>query len=109
MARIARANRVDGNQKLIVELLRRLGASVLLLSRVGDGCPDILVGYNGMNALVEIKDGSKSPSGQKLTLRESQFHEMWLGHICVVRHEGEALELFYAMRDSRLGQLLLPK
>lgn len=101
------ASRVDDNQKLLVEVWRRMGASVLILSAVGHGCPDVLVGYNGLNALVEIKDGSKVPSKQKLTTLELEFHENWRGHVCVIKDEEEAQQLIHKMRNGHVTKFML--
>ena len=76
-----RAKRVDDNQKQITAQLRKLGYSVCILSDVGKGVPDILVGKNGFNYLIELKDGSKPPSRQQLTEHEKRFHESWRGQI----------------------------
>ncbi len=104
---VRRANRVDDNQKLLVELWRRMGATVLILSDVGNGCPDVLVGYNGLNALIEIKDGSKVPSKQKLTIPEAEFHDSWRGHVCIIKDEEEAKNLIYKMRDKNGAEFML--
>jgi len=69
-----KAKRVDANQKEIVKALRDRGASVLHLHQVGGGCPDILVGYAGYNFLIEIKDGTKPPSKQKLNVTQQEWH-----------------------------------
>ena len=75
-----RAAKLDGNQGQIVQDLRKLpGCSVQSLAKVGDGCPDILVGYHGVNYLFEIKmPGEKLKPGQKI------WHETWLGKAWVV-------------------------
>ncbi len=104
---VRRANRVDANQRLLVELWRKMGATVLILSEVGHGCPDVLVGCNGLNALCEIKDGSKAPSKQKLTMSEIEFHEGWRGHVCVIKDEDEAKKLIYRMRDKNGADFVL--
>lgn len=85
--------RVDTNQKEIVEALRRQGATVLHLHTVGRGCPDILVGYQGENFLLELKDGSKSASKQKLTPDEVSFFESWCGQVTVVNSIESAIAL----------------
>ena len=85
--------KVDANQKQIVSHLRQIGASVLILSSVGSGCPDILVGYRGVNYLMEIKDGRKVPSAQKLTRDELAFHDSWRGQVAVIRRPAEAFEI----------------
>jgi hypothetical protein len=102
-----RASRVDDNQRLLVELWRKMGASVLILSEVGHGCPDVLVGFNGLNALCEIKDGSKVPSKQKLTALEEEFHDNWRGHVCIIKDEEEAQKLIYRMRDKNGSEFML--
>ena len=51
-----RAAKVDDNQAEIVATLRYVGCSVTSLASIGRGCPDIVVGYNGVNYLLEIKD-----------------------------------------------------
>lgn len=104
---VRRAARVDANQSLLVELWRRLGATVQILSAVGNGCPDILLGYNGLNALVEIKDGSKVPSKQKLNKLQVEFHEAWRGHVCVIHNEHEATQLIYKMREKNASEFML--
>ena len=85
--------RTDANQTQIVKTLRKLGASVLVLSGVGHGCPDILAGYRGQNVLIEIKDGSKPPSGRKLTEHEQAFFDGWRGQVDIVKSEEEAVAL----------------
>lgn len=78
-----RAARVDDNQNEIVAALRKAGATVRVITQ-GDGLPDLLVGYRGETILMEVKDGSKSPSARKLTDREEQFFREWTGGRAVV-------------------------
>lgn len=47
--------RVDGNHAAIVAALRRVGCNVLDLSRVGGGCPDLLVQSGVALVLLEVK------------------------------------------------------
>ena len=76
-----KARRVDANQTEIVEALRAVGASVFLLHAVGCGCPDLLVGFRGVNYLLEIKCGRHA----KLTQAEQRFFVAWNGRAEVVR------------------------
>lgn len=76
---VRKHGRVDANQAEVVEALRKAGATVQSLASVGGGCPDLLVGYRGVNHLVEIKDGSKPPSGRRLTEDEAAWHRAWTG------------------------------
>mgnify|MGYP002813895590 CR=1 FL=1 len=80
-----RAAKTDANHAEVVAAFRKLGWSVLDLSRVGQGCPDILCGRPGYSVLVEIKDGAKVPSQRKLTEDQIDFHAEWRGPLVVVK------------------------
>lgn len=71
--------RVDANQVEIVEYLQAHGATVLSLADLGDGAPDLLVGYRRRDVLVEVKDGAKPPSRRRLTPAEQAWHDAWAG------------------------------
>lgn len=86
-----RAAAVDRNQSEIVLMLRTVGCTVQLLHRVGQGCPDIVAGYQGRNLLFEIKDGLLPPSKRKLTPAEAAWHETWRGQVVTVCNVREAL------------------
>ncbi len=85
------AARIDANQPAIVAALRKLGATVLHLHTIGKGAPDILIGYQGKNALVELKDGDKPPSARKLTPDEVKFHAEWRGQVAIIESVDEAV------------------
>jgi hypothetical protein len=87
-----RARRVDANQAAIVEALRAAGCSVQDLHEVGDGCPDLLVGFTdrdgvGHNYVLEVK----GPRGW-LTGKQPKWHRNWKGQKAIVRSPLEALE-----------------
>lgn len=88
-----RRARTDGNHGEIVEALRASGCSVQSLATVGAGVPDLLVGIAGRNLLLEIKDGSKSPSKRTLTPAEITWHGAWGGQVATVATVDEALAL----------------
>ena len=88
-----RASKADTNQREVVKALRDAGATVQHLHRVGAGCPDLLIGYRGMNLLAEVKDGSKPPSAQKMTRWQEEWHRDWRGQCCVVNSPQAALTL----------------
>lgn len=93
-----RRARVDDNQRDIVTVMRQLGASVAPTHTVGNGFPDIVVGYNGVTKLVEIKDGSKKPSARRLTPEEEAFHNAWRGgRPEVIESIDDALAMLRAM------------
>ena len=98
---VRRASKVDDNQQEIADALRKAGASVQFLHGVGFGCPDMLVGFRGRNLLLEIKDGSKPPSRQKLTDWQERWGVSWNGQACVVRSADEALEVLQAPDDDQ--------
>jgi hypothetical protein len=75
---------VDANQSEIVAYARALGFSVAVTAKLGQGFPDIVMGKNGINYMVEIKDGKKPPSQRKLSEPEQKFHNAWRGQICIV-------------------------
>ena len=83
-----RAARTDANQSAIVAALRQRGASVEIIARLGEGLPDLLVGYRRRNLLMEVKVGRR-----KLTPAEAKWHAAWRGQVAVVRSEAEALAL----------------
>ena len=65
-----------------------MGATVQILSAVGKGCPDLLVGYKGMNILLEVKTGNG-----KLTPDQITWPGGWDGrvHICRTPAEAESI------------------
>ena len=96
-----RAAKVDANQPVIVAALRQAGASVQSLAAIGAGCPDLLVGYAGRTALVEVKDGAKPPSDRKLTPDQKQWHQNWQGGtLAVVPDVEAALRVLALMKAS---------
>ena len=88
-----RAAKVDANQTEIVNALRQVGASVQSLASTGKGCPDLLVGFRGVNWLLEIKDGRKVRSARKLTKDQVVWHQTWRGKVYIVESVDQALNL----------------
>ena len=82
------AKRTDANQTAIVQALHDHGAFVRVVSQ-GDGIPDLLVAYKGVTALLEVKDGDKSPSHRKLTPAEQKFFDEWTGGLLVIVNDVE--------------------
>lgn len=92
-----RASKVDENQASVVKALRDAGASVQCLHAVGQGCPDLLVGYQKQNWLIEVKDGSKPPSARGLTDAQLRWHMLWQGQVAIAESEIEALRIIGAV------------
>lgn len=97
-----RRARTDSNQQAVIDALRQAGASVQSLAEIGNGCPDLLVGYNGRTFLMEIKDGNKPPSETKLTVNQVEWHSRWFGgSLSIVYGPEGALKVIGAIRDGR--------
>ena len=88
MRRVAKK---DDNHPEIVQALRQIGCTVQDLAVVGDGCPDLLVGYRGRNFVLEVKDGEKVPSARKLTPEQVVWHHDWRGDARVVETVEQAI------------------
>jgi len=92
------AKRVDVNQPEIVADLRAIGATVEHLHEVGDGCPDILVGWRGGNYLFEIKKPASVEFQLRiratgLTVKQQDWHDSWNGQVDVIRTSEEAFKI----------------
>lgn len=92
-----RACRTDSNQVEIVKALRKAGCTVTPTHMVGDGFPDLVVGRNGINHLLEVKDGTKPPSARGLTADEKKWHIEWRGVVNVVYSVDDALRAVLAV------------
>ncbi len=90
------AARVDGNHREIVKALRQIGCSVLNLAPVGEGCPDLLIGFRGANYLLEVK----TARGQT-NARQRAFKQAWRGHYAVVRSVDEAYGAIGVLVDKQ--------
>ena len=86
--------RVDANQKTLVAAARAMGFSVAVTSAMGSGFPDIVLGKNGVNYLVEIKDGDKTPSQRKLTIDEQEFKDSWRGRYDIIESIDDLKRLY---------------
>jgi hypothetical protein len=91
-------HRADANQPDIVKALRQIGCSVAIISNVGGGVGDLLVGRNQKTLLLEVKDGSKSPSERALTPGEKKFVESWRGQHAIVESPTQAVS--YVLANS---------
>jgi len=69
------AKRTDANHAAMRDALRSLGWDVMDLSGAGDGIPDLCVYVApGVPHFIEIKDGDKPLSAQKLTKAQEKWH-----------------------------------
>lgn len=100
---VRRRAKPDAGQPAIVAALRAVGCSVEVLSDVGRGVPDLLVGRADRNYLLEVKSPmADTPSGLSrkgasnrhqidLNDLERAWHNAWRGPVSVVRSVDEAL------------------
>lgn len=82
------AARTDANQAEIVKGLRAAGCTVISLHRVGDGCPDLIVGRAGKNWLIEVKT-----EGRGLNEKQKTWHAWWAGQRAIVTELEGALRV----------------
>lgn len=92
-----RAARTDANHTEIVRALREHGCFVQSLAAIGDGCPDLLIGAAGNTALLELKDGTRPPSEQRLTVAQQLWHAAWRGGTLAIVNDIEG-----ALRVARM-------
>ena len=90
MTRVRTASRKDANHDEIKDCLSKLGWSVLDIFQIPNSA-DLIVAKNGFTALIECKDGAKSPSRRKLTDGERTFAESWRGYYCIIEGVSDAL------------------
>ena len=89
-----RAKKIDANQNEVVKKLRSIpNVSVAITSALGNGFPDLVVGYNGVNYLIELKDGNKTASQRKLTPDEVKFQSEWKGNYHVCNNADEIIQI----------------
>jgi len=93
------ARRRDGNQSEIVETLRKLGWYVIDLAGVAElvhcvpgagpgGLPDLLISKDDRIVFVEVKR-----PGEKRSLLQGRFADLWPGDVVVVRSVEDCLAL----------------
>ena len=94
------ARRQDANQTALIGAFEKLGCSVLDLSRVGSGCPDLAVSVHGNTVLVEVKteEGKLSPE-------QIRFHRESKASIFVARTFDDVAVIVQIIKRSRFGVL----
>lgn len=97
------AAKVDRNQPEIVAALRKAGATVEILSAVGNGCPDLAVGFRGQNFFLEVKDWQASANDRKLNDTQKEWHGGWKGQVAKVETVDAALAVIGAISLEKRG------
>ena len=99
MSRFARHK--DANHEEVVAAFRACGAVVETIESGKAGCPDLLIGAFGVTELVEVKDGAKIPSKQRLNDAQLRWHREWKGRpVNVVRSLDDVQALVAKMRGA---------
>lgn len=93
----------DANQTEVTDLLRKLGVSVAFTHQLGKGFPDFVIGYAGLDALVELKTDDK----KKLTEHEERFCDNWQGCYIVGISASDILSDFYTHHRDHINSDLL--
>ena len=73
----------DANEPTIIDYFRWHGYSVEQIS--GKGVPDLLLGKDGKNYIVEVKG-----EGKNLNQNQKEWHANWLGQIAICRTTEDA-------------------
>ncbi len=85
--------KTDANAKEIDSALTGIGCSLAKTDGSGKGFPDRVVGFEGVNILLEYKDGNKPPSKRKLNDYQERWHGNWKGQVAVVMNPNEAVQI----------------
>jgi hypothetical protein len=83
------ALRKDLNQTDVVQALRDIGAEVRVLHKP----LDLLVGYRGLNFLLEVKRPDKKGWKSERTPEQIKFMDTWRGQFAVVYTAQEAIDV----------------
>ena len=104
-----RAAKVDTTQAPIIAMLRANGMTVKDCSAVGQGFPDLVVGFRGGTYLIEAKGAGHAHRAlaigePDLTAAQRVFHSQWAGDVGVVNTPEAAVEwvLSQARKEGRL-------
>lgn len=84
----------DANHSEIVDVLQKIGASVIDMSNVGKGFPDLIVGFQLQTILMEIKNPKTAYGKKGLNKNQIKWKEEWTGGTyCVVDSPDAALRM----------------
>jgi hypothetical protein len=100
----------DANHDTIVGELRQLGATVLETHALGDGAPDLVVGYQGLTALVELKSADRILGRQHVTVakkrerlaRQTAYLAAWAGGLAFIAESTDQVLEAFAAASVRL-------
>ena len=84
-----RRGNTDRNQAEAIAYIRSCGMSVQTLHSVGNGCPDLLVGWRSHDYLVEIKRRRDDGYVTQPTQCQRDWHAAWAGDPVIVAVSGK--------------------
>ena len=102
MNRRGHRGRTDANHTEVVQALRKMAWGVWSTAQIGDGFPDLLAVKHGRVVLIEVKDGSLSPSRRRLTLDERMCHNWFKCYGVEVVTVTKVSDLQQLDRDARM-------
>ena len=88
------AKKVDLNQNQIIKDLRKIGATVTVISSLGRGVPDLLVSYESKWYVFEIKNPELPKSKQRLTKDEQNWINKQRASVHIIRDMYDILKAF---------------
>lgn len=94
-------SRKDANHNEIAKTFVDLGCTVFDCHTLRGGIGDLIIGVAGVTALIEVKDGSKSPSRRRLTPAEATIHTTWRGRIDIIETVDDAIRLVSTIRKEQ--------
>ena len=86
MNRTGHKGRTDLNHAQVINGLRQAGMAAHSIASVGDGVPDILVGFRGICVVLEVKRYKEEPNQ-----KEKDFAARWPGPYAIVNTPEEAI------------------
>lgn len=99
----------DANHTPIVEALEKAGAQVQDLAAVGNGCPDLLVGWQRRLFVLELKDENQPKCRRKLREVQEAWFKRWGEFPCyVVTSPIQAVDLLNHITRNGSGNVEWP-
>lgn len=93
------ACKVDANHREIVEAMKAVGASIIDTSTLGQGMPDLIVGFHGKTILMEIKNPKTQYGRKGLNVNQRKWAEGWTGGpLSIVDSVDAALRMLGVMK-----------
>ena len=87
------SRKVDTIQRPLVKQLEAHGATFQSMAAVGRGCPDGIVGFLGLTAVVEFKSGARAAKRKSKTAeQQAAWRQNWKGSPCWILTSWEDCE-----------------